>query len=194
MRRELVVIGTSWGGLAALQSLLPGVPGDLAAPVVVAQHRSPGSRSRAMVDLVQAHTTLRVCEADDKNPLVPGHVYLAPPDYHLLVQQGTLHLSVEERVRHSRPSIDMLFETAADAYGERTVGIVLTGANSDGALGLRAIQEHGGYTIVQDPEQAERSEMPAAALGWIEPDTVALLEEIGPLLGELCGTKTAGVA
>jgi len=193
MRRELVVIGTSWGGLAALQLLLPHVPGDLAAPVVVAQHRGPDSLSRAMIDLVQAHTTLNVCEAEDKDSLDPGHVYLAPPDYHLLVEPGTLHLSVEDRVRHSRPSIDVLFETAADAYGERTVGVVLTGANADGAVGLQAIQEQGGYTIVQDPEQAECSDMPAAALARIAPDRIARLEEIGPLLGELCGTRTADV-
>jgi two-component system, chemotaxis family, protein-glutamate methylesterase/glutaminase len=193
MRRELVVIGTSWGGLAALQSLLPHVPGDLAAPVVVAQHRGPDSLSHAMIGLVQAYTTLGVREADDKDSLAPGQLYLAPPDYHLLVQPGTLHLSVEEQVRYSRPSIDVLFETAAEAYGERTVGVVLTGANADGALGLQAIQEQGGYTIVQDPAEAERPEMPAAALAQIEPDTVARLEEIGPLLGELCGRKMADV-
>ncbi len=191
MRHELVAIGTSWGGLTALQQLLESAPGELAVPVVVAQHRAAGSMRAAIEDLLQSHTQLVVREADDKDELLPGHLYLAPPDYHLLVEPGTLALSVDARVRYSRPSIDVLFESAADAYGERVVGVLLTGANDDGAEGLARIQAAGGYTVVQDPAEAERPEMPRAALARLEPDAVLHLAEIGPLLVQLCGPAQA---
>lgn len=187
MRRELVVVGASWGGLVALQELLHAVPPELQAPVVVAQHRS--GDSGAMQDLLRSQTKLGVREAEDKDELAPGRVYLAPPDYHLLVAPGTLHLSTEERVRYSRPSIDVLFESAADAYGARAVGVLLTGANADGAIGLERIHEEGGFTIVQDPAEAERPEMPRAALERFRPDAVLRLAEIGARLAELCGTR-----
>jgi two-component system chemotaxis response regulator CheB len=126
-----------------------------------------------------------VREVDDKEAIEPRHVYLAPPDYHLLVERGSFALSTDERVQHARPSIDVLFESAADAYGERVIGIVLTGANEDGAAGLARIADRGGLAIVQDPESAERRAMPDAAIAAGTP-TVLPLEEIGPFVAARC--------
>jgi two-component system chemotaxis response regulator CheB len=134
---------------------------------------------------------LTVHEGDDKQPIERGHVYLAPPDYHLLVEGEHLALSVERPVAFSRPSIDVLLESAAEAYGERCVGVVLTGANDDGARGLARIRELGGAAIVEDPTAAERPEMPRAALAAVPDARVAQLDEIPSLLVELCGTTTA---
>jgi two-component system chemotaxis response regulator CheB len=125
---------------------------------------------------------LPVSDADDKQPILPRHVYLAPPDYHLLIQRGWFSLSTEEHVHFARPSIDVLFESAADAYGEQVIGLILTGANQDGAAGLARIKERGGVAIVQDPSTAERGEMPDAALAATVADAVLPLEEIGPFL------------
>ena len=130
-------------------------------------------------------------DGDDKQPIERGHVYLAPPDYHLLVEGEHLALSVEAPVAFSRPSIDVLLESAAEAYGERCVGVVLTGANEDGARGLARIRELGGAAIVETPDTAERPEMPRAALAAVPDARVARLDEIAPLLVELCGTTTA---
>jgi two-component system chemotaxis response regulator CheB len=134
---------------------------------------------------------LNVYDGDDKQPIERGHVYLAPPDYHLLVEGEHLALSVEAPVAFSRPSIDVLLESAAEAYGERCVGVVLTGANEDGARGLARIRELGGATIVETPDTAERPEMPRAALAAVPDARVARLDQIAPLLVELCGTTTA---
>ena len=131
-------------------------------------------------------------EAEDKEAIEHGHVYLAPPDYHLLVERGGgLALSTDDRVQYARPSIDVLFESAADAYRERCIGVVLTGLNEDGAAGLARIKELGGVAIVEDPRTAERSEMPAAALAATNADVILPLAEIGLFLyGLLAGTKT----
>jgi two-component system chemotaxis response regulator CheB len=185
--RDLIVIGASWGGLHALQTLLGGLPGDLDAAIAVAQHRSPDSQRDALTHLLAAATPLEVCEAEDKDPIVPGTVYLAPPDYHLLVEPGRFALSTDVRVQHARPSIDVLFESAADAYGPRVVGVVVTGANEDGAQGLARVKERGGFTIVQDPCTAEKAEMPQAAIGASVVDEVVPVESIAKLLVEQCG-------
>ena len=177
---ELVAIGASWGGLHAVGRLLAALPAPLGAAVVLAQHR--GSESTELADLLDRRSRLTVTEADDKDTIVADHVYVAPPEYHLLVEPGHLALSVDERVQYARPSIDVLFESAADAYGERVIGIVLTGANEDGAAGLARIKERGGVAIVQDPETAERPEMPRAALAAVTPDAVLPLEEIAPFV------------
>ena len=130
---------------------------------------------------------LPVADANDKTPIEPGHVYLAPPDYHLLVQPGYFSLSTDDRVHFARPSIDVLFESAADAYRERVVGVILTGANADGAAGLSRIKRSGGVAVVQDPLTAERNEMPGAALAATAADAILPLGEIGPFLyGLLC--------
>jgi two-component system chemotaxis response regulator CheB len=126
-----------------------------------------------------------VREAGDKEPIEPGAVYLAPPDYHMLVDPGGFALSIEEHVQHSRPSIDVLFESAADTLGERVIGVILTGANADGACGLGRVKRRGGVTIVQDPETAAKRVMPDAAIATGAADHVTPLDAIAPLLVEL---------
>jgi len=187
MSRDLVAIGASWGGLDAVRTILRGLPAELDAAVVIAQHRAPESHPTAYRDLLGAVTLLKVFEPADKEPLEAGAVYVAAPDYHLLVDRGTLSLSTDEPVQYARPSIDVLLQTAAEAYRERCVGVVLTGANADGALGLARVAELGGAAIVQDPDEAERSEMPRAALTAVPKATVAPVAEIASLLVELCG-------
>ena len=182
MNYELVVIGASWGGLRAVKEVLDGLGDASPVPIVVAQHRGPGAGER-LAQLLQRSTGLTVREAEDKDRLTPGSVYLAPPDYHTLIESdGTLALSTEGHVRHARPSIDVLFRSAAEAYRERCVGVVLTGANDDGAEGLARIKELGGVAVVQDPRTAERREMPAAAIEATHADIVLPLEEIGLFL------------
>ena len=153
MPADLVVIGCSWGGMRAVKVILDALPKRFGAAVVIAQHRSATSTG-GLAGIIGQGTALPVTDAEDKEALVRGHVYLAPPDYHLLVERGTLALSVDERVQYSRPSIDVLFESAADAYGRRVVGVILTGANDDGAAGLLAIRRAGGFTMLQDPADA----------------------------------------
>jgi two-component system chemotaxis response regulator CheB len=182
----LVAMGASWGGLEVLRVILGALPGDFGAAVVVAQHRAPESHRNAFRDLLAAVTRLRVCEADDKDELRAGQVYVAAPDYHLLVEDGALALSTDERVQYARPSIDVLLASAAEAYRERCVGVILTGANADGAEGLARIAELGGTAIVQDPTTAARPEMPRAALAAVPGARVAAPDEIAPILVELC--------
>ncbi len=186
----LVVIGASWGGLVALERVLDELPRDIDAAIAIAQHRSPGDGSAGLAMILGRHTAMQVVDAEDKQPIEPGIVYLAPPDYHLYIEEDGFALSVDEAVLHSRPSIDVLFESAADVWRERLIGVILTGANEDGAYGLARVKRAGGYTIVQNPVEAEKPEMPRAALRAVEPDTVAPLASIGPLLATLCGTRT----
>jgi two-component system chemotaxis response regulator CheB len=181
---ELVVIGTSWGGLHALRRVLGGLPAKFDLPVVVVQHRHRDS-DHLLVALLQDHTALTVNEVEDKTELAPGGVYVAPAEYHVLVEVGQLQLSTEEPVRFSRPSIDVTFESAADAYGSRTIGVIMTGANDDGSRGLRRIADRGGATIVQDPATAESSIMPTAALKLVPDARVATVEEMGELIVRL---------
>jgi two-component system chemotaxis response regulator CheB len=183
----LVAIGASWGGLDALRSILRDLPAGLNAAVVIAQHRSPESHPTALRDLLGDVTRLHVVEAGDKDELRPGTAYLAAPDYHLLIEPGLLTLSTDEAVFYARPSIDVLFETAAESYREQCVGVVLTGANDDGARGLARVAELGGTAIVQDPETAQRDEMPLAALRATPSARVTPVAEIARLLVDLCG-------
>jgi two-component system chemotaxis response regulator CheB len=189
----LVVIGASWGGLVALERLLGALPGDLDAAVAVAQHRSPGDGSSGLANLLGRHSALPVEDVEDKQPIVSGHVYLAPPDYHLYVEEEGFALSIDDAVLYSRPSIDVLFESAADVWRDRLVGVILTGANEDGAHGLARVKRVGGYTIVQNPVEAERPEMPRAALRACEPDSVVGVAAIAPLIVKLCGSRRAAV-
>jgi two-component system chemotaxis response regulator CheB len=183
---ELIVIGTSWGGLDAVSRLLDGLSDDVHQPVVVAQHRSVDSEEGGLARLLGHHTRRLVSDPDDKTPLERDHVYIGPPDYHLLVENGHLALSTEAPVKYARPSIDVLFESVADAYGHKAVAIVLTGANSDGAHGLSLIKERGGVAIVQDPETSEKRTMPDAAIRATHADAVLPLEEIPLFLYGLC--------
>jgi two-component system, chemotaxis family, protein-glutamate methylesterase/glutaminase len=184
---DLVVIGASWGGLNAVGEILSALPAETDAAVVVAQHRANDRVAGGLAGLLGHRAHLPVNDADDKMSIEPGHVYLAPPGYHLLVQHGYFSLSMDEHVHYARPSIDVLFESAADAYRERVVGVILTGANEDGAAGLARIKHTGGVAIVQDPRTAERAEMPGAALAATAADAILPLDQIGPFLyGLLC--------
>lgn len=187
MNYELIVIGASWGGLHAVGEILHTLPQDLDVPVVVAQHRSTDSIGGGLAGLLRVRAHLPVIDVDDKDPIERGRVYLAPPDYHLLIQEGYFSLSTEERVNYARPSIDVLFESAADTYRERVIGVILTGANNDGAAGLARIKALGGVAVVQEPGTAERHEMPDAAIAATHADAVLPLAEIGPFLyGLVC--------
>jgi two-component system chemotaxis response regulator CheB len=178
---ELVVVGTSMGGLAALTTVLRALGTDFPLPVVVVQHRGTEPDSR-MATLLQQHCALPVSEANDKEPLTAGHVYLAPADYHLLVDAGCLALSTEGRVLHARPSIDVLFESAADSYREGVLAVVLTGASTDGTKGAAKVRRRGGRVVAQDPETAEAPLMPRAVIDAGAADTVLPLREIGAYL------------
>jgi two-component system, chemotaxis family, protein-glutamate methylesterase/glutaminase len=182
---RIVVIGASHGGVAALETLLPGLSPALGAPVCVVQHRSRGEDT-GLCEFLRGHSRLPVVEPNDKDEVVGGRVYLAPRDYHLLVERGRFALSVDAPVTFARPSIDVLFESAADAYGAACVGVVLTGANRDGARGLARIKARGGYAVVQDPREAASRVMPEAALAAAKADRVAPLAEIAPLINGLC--------
>lgn len=161
---SVIVIGASAGAVDALMQLLPPLPADLPVPVVVVVH-VPADRRNALPQLFAQTSALTMCEAEDKMTLQPATVYFAPPDYHLLIEHdGTLALSVDEAVHYSRPSIDVLFESAAESRGDRVLGILLSGASRDGALGLASIREAGGHTWVQSPETAQVAVMPRAAL------------------------------
>jgi two-component system, chemotaxis family, protein-glutamate methylesterase/glutaminase len=184
---ELVAIGASWGGLDVLREIMRDLPAELDAAVVIAQHRSPDSHPTAFRDLLGSSARMRVREACDKDAIRPGTVYIAAPDYHLLIDPGSVSLSTDEPVLYARPSIDVLFETAAESYRDRCVGVVLTGANDDGARGLARVVELGGAAIVQDPAGAQRDEMPRAALRAAPSARVAAVAEIAPLLVHLCG-------
>lgn len=181
---EIVVVGTSWGGLQALKSLIGRLPADFGIPVVIVQHRHRDS-DNLLATLIQECTDLAVCEAEDKQPIVPGHVIVAPPDYHLLVERGWLALSTEAPVRYSRPSIDVTFSSAADAYGSHTVGVVLTGANADGAQGLAHIAQRGGLAFVQDPSNAVSPTMPTAAARAVPTARVLEIPAIAAALAAL---------
>jgi two-component system chemotaxis response regulator CheB len=183
MGYELVVVGVSAGGLQALCVLTGALGRDFDLAMLVVQHRSKDSY--ALCDVLQECSPIPMHEVIDKEPVVEGQIYLAPSDYHVLVEPGFFSLSVDDPIRHSRPSIDLAFETAADAYGAAVVGVVLTGANHDGAWGLRQIVDRGGVGIIQDPETAEVAVMPRAALAAVPEAHVAPVEEIAAILRAL---------
>ena len=184
---DLVVIGCSLGGMRALELVLGALPATFPVPVAVVQHRHKAS-NEGLPAFLRKSSKLKVVDVDDKLWIKPGTVYLAPADYHLLVERGAFSLSVDDRVSHSRPSVDVLFESAADAYGDKVVGAVLTGANDDGARGVKRIKQRDGFVVVQDPKTAEAPEMPEAAIKAARVDRILPLERIGPFLVELCGS------
>lgn len=185
-----MVVGTSIGGLRALQTLLSGLPDEFPVPLVVVQHRGKDSEA-GLCDYLARSSRLTISEPDDKESILPGRAYLAPRDYHLLVEKGTFALSTDAPVSFARPSIDVLFQSVADEYKEDAIGIILTGANRDGARGLAAIKLQGGLTLVEDPASAVCREMPDAAIAGTEVDRILTLAEIGPFLGKLCNSVTA---
>ncbi|WP_075289453.1 chemotaxis protein CheB [Pararhizobium arenae] len=179
---KAVVIGASAGALEALSVILPQLPADVTPPVMIVVHVPPDKRS-VLSELFQAKCRVAVLEAEDKEPIRSGTVYFAPPDYHLLVEtNGLLSLSSDEPVLFSRPSIDVLFESAADAYGAGLTAVVLSGANQDGAQGLASVVEAGGTAIVQDPDTAFASAMPQAAVAMCPTALIMSLEEIATYL------------
>ncbi len=193
-RYSIVVVGTSLGGLHALQVLLSGLPKTFPVPVVIVQHRHKSSDESLSVFL-QQYCILPVTEAEDKEAILPGHVYLAPADYHLLVDDHHFALSTEAPVCYARPSINVLFESAAQAYGERTLGVILTGASNDGSQGSLQLKAHSGMVIIQEPTTAECSIMPRAAITALRQsypniavpvDWILPLPDIAPLLVNLC--------
>ncbi len=189
---EAVVIGASAGGSAALAQLLPRLPPTFPLAVIIVRHLHP-----LQAGLPFAYQTrdwaLPVKEADEKEPVRPGWIYFAPPNYHLLIESDrTFALSIDERVNYVRPSIDVLFESAAEVYGAGLVGVILSGANQDGAAGLRRIKERGGLAVVQDPATAEVALMPQAALAMAQIDYVLPPAEIGALLAR-CGAACLNV-
>jgi len=181
-RIELIVMGGSAGALLALGSILPSLPADFPLPIALVLHVPP-TKPSYLVEALRQECELRVKEAEDKEPLAPATLYVAPPNYHLLIEKRReFSLSADELVHFSRPAIDVLFESAADAYGPATLGLLLSGANEDGARGIARIQEQGGISVVQSPETASMATMPEAALRIAKPDHVAALPDIGPLL------------
>lgn len=185
---EIVAIGASLGGLQAVQAMLRGLPADLGSSLVLAQHRRPDPDSM-LVQLLAKHCVLPVLEPEDKTPIQPNHVYVAPGDYHLLVEAGHLALSIDPPVCYARPSIDVLFESVADAYGPAAIGVVLTNSNEDGAAGAVAIKRAGGVILVQDPATAESPIGPRAVLAATEVDAVLRVEAIAEELAKLCRAR-----
>ena len=181
---EIVGVGASLGGLDALETLFGALPPDFACPIVLVQHRMPQVEG-LLVELLQGYSTRRVVEPEDKDPIEPGHIYLAPPNYHLLVERGFFSLSVDPPVNFARPSIDVLFESLADSYGRGALGVVLTGSNKDGASGAAAIKRAGGRVLVQDPRTAESPVAPLAVLDATEVDAVLDLKRMAERIAHL---------
>jgi len=188
--KRIVVVGASWGGLAALTLLFRSLPEHFGIPIVVVQHRSRHADNLLAI-LLQDITPLRVVDVEDKEPLEGDSVYVAPANYHLLVDGDHLSLTTDPLVRFSRPSIDVTFLSAGDAYRSGTIGVVLTGANDDGSRGLRHIVDLGGRAIVQDPLTAESSAMPAAAVKLVPEAEVLELPKIAPRLVEIARASGA---
>jgi two-component system chemotaxis response regulator CheB len=182
VKTEAIVVGTSAGGLNALKVILERLPEDFPVPILIVQHLRADSES-FWINNLNAQCKINVKEAVEKELIVKGNVYIAPPDYHMLVElDRSISLSQEGKVNYSRPSIDVLFDTAADVYQDKLIGLVLTGASKDGARGLRKIKRKGGTTVVENPATAEFSLMPAEAIRASKADYVLSLQEIADLL------------
>jgi two-component system chemotaxis response regulator CheB len=181
-RIEAIVIGASAGGVEALGLILPALPAKFGPSLLIVLHL-PRERPSLLVEIYEKRCALPIREADDKEPIEPGTVYFAPPDYHMLVERNRqIALSTDEPVHFSRPSVDVLFESAADVYADRLLGVILTGANQDGAAGLHAIHRAGGVTVVQQPDSAKVPLMVVSALQRNPADFVLSLPQIAELL------------
>ncbi|MFV8379220.1 chemotaxis protein CheB [Flavobacterium sp. LB3R33] len=182
MHYEAIVIGVSSGGMNALKIISSALPVDFNIPIIIVQHLSAHSDS-FWIKLLNEKSHLFVKEADEKEKIKKGTIYIAPPNYHLLIEKNkTFSLTIDERVNFARPSIDVLFESAAEAYRNKLIGIVLTGSNSDGTKGIKRIKDCGGLAIIQDPTTADSEYMPRSAIAAIVPDYIISLEEIVELL------------
>ena len=184
MRKDIIVAGGSAGAVEALSVLVEGLPPDLDAAVLAVIHVPPHSPGR-LAEILQRRTSLRVAWAQDDGAIESGHVYVAPPDHHLIVDEGRMRLTHAAPEHHNRPAIDPLFRSAALAYGPRAIAVVLSGRLDDGTVGLHAVKELGGTTVVQDPDDALHPDMPRNALAGTTVDHVVPAGEIGALLGRL---------
>jgi len=189
MTYEAVVIGASAGGIHALLTILPALPKHFPLSLLIAQHMAP-SHDLFLVEYLDKLSSIHVKEAEDKEVMQPGVAYLAPGGYHLLVEDDrTLSLDADARVRFSRPSIDVLFESASEVFREALIGIILTGANDDGSRGLKQIEAYGGFAMVQDPETAESNCMPIEAIKATKMKHILPLNEIASLLCRTVGVR-----
>jgi len=186
---DVVAIGASAGGVEALYTIAAALPGDFLAPVLVVQHMDPRHKS-LLAGLLGRRCRLRVKQATNDEAVSGGTIYIAPPDMHLIVRSGRLVLTETAHVHFSRPSIDILFQSVADAYGDRAIAVILSGSGMDGADGIRAIKAKGGTTLVQDPASAAHNGMPQAARATKCVDFTLALEEIGPALASLVAPAT----
>ncbi len=185
---KAIVIGASAGGFHALKKLLTKLPNEFSMPIFIVQHMSPTS-DNYMAEFLNKKSDLVVKEADEKEEIKGGTVYIAPPNYHMLIEEDfSISLSTENKINYSRPSIDILFESASFVYGRSLIGVVLTGANSDGTNGLLSIKNNGGYCIVQEPTEAESTAMPLAAIEKVAPHKVLKLKDIASFLIKLDNT------
>jgi two-component system, chemotaxis family, protein-glutamate methylesterase/glutaminase len=186
-----IVIGASAGGIDALMRLLPALPADLQAPVCVVLHLPPQGES-LLAQIFADRCKLAVKEVEDGEPLLPGTIYFAPANYHFLIEAGPrVALNVDEPVNYSRPSIDLLFESAADVFGFGACGALLSGSNSDGAAGLEKIHAAGGRTFIQDPAESQASAMPFAALALMPGHPVTRMDEMAAALSAISSARTA---
>jgi two-component system chemotaxis response regulator CheB len=186
----MIVIGASLGGMKALRTILRSLPPAFPDAIAVVLHRHRDA-DESLVHFLSQESSLPVSEAVDKEPICSGRVYLAPPDYHLLVEPAYFSLSTDDPVQYARPSIDVLFESAADIFGPAAIAVVLTGANQDGAQGAMRIQAQGGLVVVQDPATAESPIMPRAAWEATGTGYVCPLEKMGALLLKLAGSAVS---
>ena len=187
---DIIVVGCSLGGMQALRIILNGLSDDFCIPIAVVQHRHRTSNEN-LPTFFRRSSDMPVVDVQDKQFIKPGTIYLAPANYHLLVEKGQFDLSVDDAVHHSRPSVDVLFESAADAYGPRVIGLILTGSNVDGARGAQQIKRRGGLVVVQDPKTAEAPQMPQAVIDAGAVDQILPLNEIAPWLVERCHVDQA---
>ena len=186
---EAIVIGLSLGGMKVLSAILPALPIDFFLPILIVQHRHVDS-DEFLSEYLNKMSTINVVTAEDKMPLQSKTVYIAPPNYHMLVESNkTICLSDDPPINYSRPSIDELFESAAYVYQDKLIGIILTGANTDGSEGLKIIKRYGGLTIAQDPTTAEIDDMPKAAIAKTQVDYVLNLKEIIAFITNISATR-----
>jgi two-component system chemotaxis response regulator CheB len=189
---KAVVVGSSAGGIRALENLLAPLPNDFPLPIIVVQHLHPESESY-LPKILATRCALPVKQAEEREIIQSGRVYIAPPNYHLLIEEDhSFSLSLEPPVRYARPSVDVMFETAVYAYRDKLIGIILTGANDDGSYGVKKLKQMGGYVIVQDPKTAEAEAMPKAAIAAAKVDKILPIEQVGIYLLQLVNRSLRG--
>jgi|688.fasta_scaffold216378_2 two-component system chemotaxis response regulator CheB len=188
MSYKLIIVGCSLGGLSATKTLLAGIAEDCSVPIVLIQHREQKaevSMDNVLTNMMQRYTKRRIEEAEDKTPLNMNRIYLAPADYHVLIEHDCIALSADEPVTYARPSIDVAFDSAARTYGSGVICVVLTGASRDGADGAASVESRGGLVIIQDPSTAEKDTLPKSAIEATEKAKVMHLDQIGPFVSSI---------